>query len=247
MPFRVSTAAESEFEVPEETGMPGRQNSDETGRVRILIVEDDALFRDLLHVFLAGEATMEIVGVARDGETAVEMARELRPKVVIMDIELPGQLNGIDAGREIQLENPNTGILVLSAHKDRRYLHSVPLGQAPGWSYLLKQSVTDTGALVRAIEGSARGLVVLDPQVVAELRPREDSRLASLTPRQLEVLELMAQGYNNPAIAARLHLGDKSVQNYVNVIFQALQLSGEREIHARVRATLIYIAETRVR
>ena len=191
--------------------------------IRLLIVEDDALFRDLLHVYLSGEDNLEVVGVASDGELAVELSKALNPDVVIMDVELPGRLNGIEAGLEIKKASPETGILVLSGHNDRQYLSNVPFGQAAGWSYLLKQSVADASALVRAIEGSASGLVVLDPEVIAGLRPTEDSRLARLTRRQLEVLELIAQGYNNASIASKMKLEAKSVQNYINSVFQELQ------------------------
>jgi DNA-binding NarL/FixJ family response regulator len=219
----------------------------ESDIIRVLIVEDDSLFRDLLSLYLSREERLNVVGRAVDGESAVKMARKLDVHYDHVGIEIAGQLNGIEAGLEIKKDSPETGILVLSAHKDRQYLSSIPLGQAPGWSYLLKQSMSDASSLVRAIEGSARGLVVLDPEVVAELRPKDDSLLANLTSRQLEVLELIAQGYNNSSIASRLHLEEKSVQNYINAIFQELQLSGEEDTHARVKATLLYLKETKAR
>lgn len=123
-------------------------------------------------------------------------------------------------------------------------MKSVPLGREKGWSFLLKHSVANTEALMRAVEGCAHGLVVLDPEIVGDLKPMPDSRLSKLTPRQLEVLKRMSEGYNNAAIAAMLHLGEKTVQNYNNQIFQELRLSGESEFHARVKAALIYAEET---
>jgi len=215
--------------------------------IRALIVEDEGLFRDMLYRTLAGEERLEVVGAVEDGESAVRLARELSPHVVLMDIELPGQLNGIQAGLQIKEERPETGIILLSAHKDKEYIANVPLAQASGWSYLLKQSVADVSTLIRAIEGSASGLMVLDPEVVAGLKPREGSRLAKLTHRQLDVLELIAQGHNNAAVAATLHLGEKSVENYINAIYQELHLSDEETVHPRVRATLIFLQETRNR
>ena len=95
------------------------------------------------------------------------------------------------------------------------------------------------------IEGTKSGMLVLDPSIIRNLHPREGSTLAGMTPRQQEVLELMAQGYNNAAIAKRLGLSEKSVETYINVIYQALGLPSEQEIHARVKATLIFLRDTR--
>lgn len=208
---------------------------------RVLIVEDEVLFGELLRRTLSGEPGLDVVGLVQDGATALQLARELKPDAVIMDIELAGEMDGIEAARQIKRESPQTGIVILSSHNDRRYVTSLPLTESAGWSYLLKQTVTDVGAVVRAILGSIDGLVVLDPAVVSVLRPRAGSPLARLTARQREVLELMAQGYNNATIAQRLVLTEKSVETYINTIYGELGLSGERGHHARVRATLIYL------
>lgn len=210
----------------------------------MLIVEDEPLFRELLRRTLSAEPVLKVVGLAEDGETAIRLAREREPDAVLMDIELPGELDGIEAALRIKQERPQTGIVILSAHKDRRYLTSVPFGESPGWSYLLKQTVPDLDTVVRAIQGAVSGMVVLDPAVVAALRPRHGSTLAGLTPRQQQVLELIAQGHNNAAIAQRLVLTEKSVETYINAIYQELGLSGERDIHARVKATLFYLLES---
>ncbi len=214
---------------------------------RILIVEDEALFSELLRRTLSAEPGLEIVGVAGDGETAVRLAGETRPDAVLMDIELPGELDGIDAALRIKRERPQTGIVILSAHKDWRYVTSLPLEESWGWSYLLKQTVPDMDTVVRAIQGSIRGMVVLDPAVVASLKPRRGSAVARLTPRQREVLELIAQGYNNAGIAQRLYLAEKSVESYINAIYQELQLSGEQDVNARVKATLLYLQDSQSR
>ena len=129
------------------------------------------------------------------------------------------------------------GIVILSVHKDKEYITSLAKDEASGWSYLLKQSVGDTAALARAIEGSASGFVVLDKEVLNGLTPRQGSFVDRLTPRQQEVLSLMAQGFNNAAIAERLVLGSKSVENYISAIYQELSLApGE---HTHVNANLI--------
>ncbi len=208
---------------------------------RVVIVDDEALFRELLRRTLSAEPGLEVVGVAGDGETAIRLAKEASPDVVLMDIELPGEMDGIEAALRIKKEMPQTGIVILSAHSDRRYVTSLPLEDSQGWAYLLKQTAPDLAAVVRAIEGSKAGMVVLDPAVVASLRPRQGSTVAGLTPRQQEVLELLAQGYSNAAIAQRLTLSQKSVETYINAIYQALHLSNEPETHARVKATILYL------
>ncbi|MBL7119336.1 MAG: response regulator transcription factor [Dehalococcoidia bacterium] len=208
---------------------------------RVVIVDDEALFRELLRRTLSAEPGLEVVGVAGDGETAIHLAMEANPDVVLMDIELPGEMDGIEAALRIKKEMPQTGIVILSAHSDRRYVTSLPLEDSQGWAYLLKQTAPDLAAVVRAIEGSKAGMVVLDPAVVANLQPRQGSAVAGLTPRQQEVLELLAQGYSNAAIAQRLTLSQKSVETYINAIYQGLHLSNEPDIHARVKATILYL------
>ena len=211
---------------------------------RVLIVDDEALFRELLHRTLSAEPGVEVVGVAEDGETAVRLAREIKPNAVLMDIELPGEIDGIAAALRIKTESPQTGIVILSAHKDRRYVTSLPLEENPGWSYLLKQSAPDLATVIRAIQGSMAGMVVLDPEVVASLRPRQGWVVANLTQRQQEVLELIAQGFNNAAIAQQLTLAEKSVETYINTIYRELGIPGEHEVNARVKATLFYLEES---
>ncbi|MBE0479483.1 MAG: response regulator transcription factor [Dehalococcoidia bacterium] len=214
-------------------------------KTRLIIVDDEALFRELLGRTLDIEPGLDVVGMAQDGRTAIELAREQKPDVVIMDIELPGELDGIAAALVIKQERPQTGIVILSAHRERRYITSLPLEQIQGWAYLLKQTVPDLAAIVRAIQGSRAGMVVLDPAVVASLRPRQGSAVAKLNPRHQEVLELLAQGYSNAAIAERLRLSRKSVETYINAIYQELHLSHEQDIHARVKATLLYLESSR--
>lgn len=214
-------------------------------KIRLIITEDEPLFRELLLRTLSTEPRLEVVGTAEDAETAIRLSREVKPDVAIMDIELPGEMDGIEAALIIKRERPKTGIVILSVHSDHRYVSSLPLGDLGGWAYLLKQSVPDLSTLVRAIHGSKEGMMVLDPAVMAKLRPRQDSPVASLTPRLQEVLRLIAQGYNNAAIAERLVLSERSVEGYVKSIYQELYLSGEPEIHARVKAALTYLESAR--
>ena len=212
--------------------------------VSVLIVEDEGLFRDMLRISLGSIPNMEVVGAVSDGGAAIESANRLVPDVVLLDIELGSEPNGIPAGRAIKEDNDSIGIVILSAHKEREYLNLVAKDEYAGWSYLLKQSVSDANALVRAIEGAAAGLVVMDPWVVNNMKPRSGSVTARLTPRQQEVLGMMAQGYNNAAIAEKLVLGTKSVENYINAIYQELTLSHDGSLHPRVQAVLSYIRDS---
>lgn len=216
-------------------------------RTRVTITDDEPLFRELLLHALSAEPGIEVVGTADDGEKSVQLARETSPDVVLMDIELPGELDGIEAALRIKKERPQTGVVILSVHRDRRYVTSLPLEDSQGWAYLLKKTVPDLATVVRAIEGSKMGMVMLDPAIVKSLRPRQGSAVARLTPRQQEVLELMAQGYNNAAIAERLYLSEKSVETYISVIYQELLLSNEPDINARVKATLLYLQDSQSR
>jgi DNA-binding NarL/FixJ family response regulator len=217
------------------------------GKIRLLVVDDEPLFRELMCRTLSAEPGLEVVAVAGDGETAVRLAKQEKPDVVIMDVELPGKIDGIEAALQIKKERPQTGVVILSAHSERRYVTSLPLDDIRGWAYLLKQTAPDLATVVRAIEGSKAGMVVLDPSLVAGLRPKQGSAVGRLNPRHQEVLELLAQGYSNAAIAQSLKLSRKSVETYINAIYQELHLSHEQDIHARVKATLLYLESSRSR
>ena len=195
----------------------------------------------MLRRTLAAEPGLDVVGVAKDGESAVEMAAKLDPGAVIIDIELPGEMDGIDAALKIKEMRLDTGIVILSMHKDRRYVSSLPLSETHGWAYLLKQNVPDMASVLRAIQGSVDGMVVLDPEVVESLQPKQGSPAARLTPRHRQVLEFIAQGFNNTTIAQRLALTETSVETYINAIYQVLQIPGEEGMHSRVKATLVYV------
>jgi DNA-binding NarL/FixJ family response regulator len=212
--------------------------------IKLMIVEDEGLFRDMLKISLSGVSNFEVLDAVGTGNDALRSYRELHPDVVLMDIELGSEPNGIETGRLIRQEDPKVGIVILSMHKDKEYLSSLSLEEASGWSYVLKQSVGDLAALSRAIEGSAAGFVVLDPEVVTGLTPKQGSFTARLTPRQQQVLALMAQGFNNAAIAEKLVLGPKSVENYINAIYQELNLAPTERIHPRVYAVLRYIQDS---
>lgn len=210
-------------------------------KIKVVVIEDEALFREMLVGALSRQDKLEVVGAEDDGEKAIALARTLKPDVIVMDIELAGETDGIDAALAIKRESSQIGIVILSAHDDPRYVTSLPLGEITGWAYLLKQTVRDVSTVVQAIEGCARGMVVMDPVVMARLRLREGSEVGGLTHRQQEVLRLLAAGFNNAAIARQLVLEERSVEGYINVIYQRLGLSGESEINMRVKAALAFL------
>lgn len=215
--------------------------------IRTLIVEDEGLYRDLLAIAFGNAPEIEVVGSVSDGESALRAASELKPDVILMDIELGSGKNGIEVGRAIRQERPGTGIVLLSNHNTRQYLQAIPEREAAGWSYLLKQSVSDVTNLVRVIQGAAMGLMILDPAINRSLAPRQDSRIGRLTPRRLEVLRLVAEGYSNAVIAQRMFLSDKSVENHMTAVYQELGIHQENEpVHPRVKAVLIYLNETQL-
>lgn len=120
--------------------------------IKVLIVEDEGLFRDMLKISLSSFPNLEVVDAVGSGEEALQVYQDLQPDVILMDIELGTEPNGIDTGRMIKKDNPKVGIVILSLHKDKEYISGLSREEVSGWSYLLKQSVGDTSALGRAIE-----------------------------------------------------------------------------------------------
>ena len=174
--------------------------------INVLIVEDEQLFRQVVRDQLASHPEIEVVGEASTGEEAIELADKLAPEVVPADIELEGTPNGIQAGQTIKKKAPTTGIVLLSSHRDKQFATTPMAEKGAGWSYLLKKNVRDTETLARAIIGASWGIVVIDPELLEDLRPRVDTPLARLTVDQLKILELMAKGHSDAAIAKMLTL-----------------------------------------
>lgn len=232
------------LESKKDMGLESKKEMGKAGITRVLIVEDEPLFRDLLQTTLAGFAHIEVVGAVDNGLDAIRLAEEKAPDVVLMDIELGSEPDGIKAAHLIKAADPRVGVVILSMHRDKEYLASIPESRAAGWSYMLKQSLRDKTALVRAIEGSAWGLVSMDPSIIEALRPRKRSVLERLTSQQILVLEKIAGGYTDAAIARKFGIEEADVQRLIGMIYEDLGIELEGGVDPRVRATLIYLQET---
>jgi DNA-binding NarL/FixJ family response regulator len=213
--------------------------------LRVAIVEDEVLFRDLLGVALSHEPGIEVVGSFPEGTSAVDAAATLRPDVVLMDIELGGPPNGIEAAARMRAALPALGVVILSNHSAPEFVASLPLGPS-GWSYLLKKSAGEVSALRRAIEGAAAGMITLDPQIVASLSLQDRALHKRLTARQLEILGLIAEGHSNTSIARRLVVTERTVENHISALYRDLGLNREADTHPRVRAVRLYLESMEV-
>jgi len=212
--------------------------------VRVVIAEDTVLLREGLAGLLE-DAGHEIVGRAGDAETLLALVGEHAPELAVVDVRMPPGYDdeGTRAAAEIRRSHPDTAVLVLSQHIETR--HIVDLVTAGGgFGYLLKDRVLDVDDFLDAARRVSEGGSALDPQVVATLieAPKRQSALDELTPRELEVLALMAEGRTNRGIARRLWLTEKTVETHVRTILMKLGLqAGDDEEHRRVLAVLAYL------
>ncbi|OFW77895.1 MAG: DNA-binding response regulator [Actinobacteria bacterium RBG_19FT_COMBO_70_19] len=217
--------------------------------VRVVFAEDNYLVREGTAALLMTSDEVDLVGTATDLEELLIAVDELRPEAVLTDIRMPptNTTEGIDAARKIRGEHPEIGVVVLSQFAEEEYAYDLLKDGAAGLGYLLKERVADVTELVRALKEVASGGSVLDPKVVEALVSAKDrmahSPLARLTDREREVLEHMAQGKNNAAIAKSLFLTERAVEKHINSLFHKLALSEETEVHRRVMAVLAFLRE----
>lgn len=193
--------------------------------LRILLVDDHELMRDGLRSILEKEPGVEVTGEASSGREAVESARSLSPDIVVMDVVMK-DLNGIEATRQIRSECPRARVLALSSHSDRRYVNAILEAGASG--YVLKANAYDD--LRRALDAVRHGKTYLSPDVTgavvgASLHGRgEDSGRASLSPREKEVLQLLAEGLTSPEIGERLFVATHTVETHRRNIMRKLDI-----------------------
>ncbi|MDA1228719.1 MAG: response regulator [Chloroflexi bacterium] len=208
---------------------------------RTIIVEDEPLFRHLIQSQLSRDPEIEVVAEASTGEDAIGLAEELQPEVVLMDIELGKGISGIEAGFAIKFARPNTGIVVLSSHVSKQFIVN-----SGGWSYLLKRNVRDIDSVARAIRGASWGMLVIDPQITELLDPRMNTPLIRLTVDQLQLLERVAHGMSDMAIAQEMDMVESDISLELVVICEAMGIKLDSRVDTRVAAVKAYLDQTRI-
>jgi DNA-binding NarL/FixJ family response regulator len=215
----------------------------------LVIADDDVLLREGLASLLEGSG-FKVVGRAGDATELLAMVRQHRPDVVMVDIRMPPDhaTEGLDAAAVIREEFPDTGIVVLSAHVEVEHAMTLISG-GRGVGYLLKSRVTDVPEFIENVERVAKGGSVVDPALVQELvsARRPNDPLAVLTPREREVLALMAEGRSNAGIARRLWVTEGTVEKHVRSVMSKLDLYETEEDHRRVLAVIAFLEADRGR
>ena len=218
--------------------------------IRLVLAEDQYLVREALQRLLETRDEFEVAAVCEDLDSLLEAVAAERPNVVVTDIRMPpgNRDEGIQAAIRLRETSPEIGVVVLSQYATPSYVLALLEGGSERRAYLLKERVKDLEQLVAAIRAVADGGSVMDPKVVealvAENARGEDSPLNELTPRERDVLREMAEGKNNAAIAEALVLTERSVEKVIHSIFLKLGLTWEDEIHKRVKAVVLYLAES---
>jgi len=210
--------------------------------MRVAIAEDSVLLRKGL-VLLLEEAGHEVVATAGDAEAFLRAVRDTTPDACVVDVRMPPTFTdeGLRAALLVRDQWPDVGVLVLSQWVEERYATELIAGRARGVGYLLKDRVADVAEFLDALNRVAEGGSALDPEVVAQLLARSRHPLGDLTPREREVLTLMAEGRSNGAIAAVLVVGSGAVEKHINNIFMKLGLAPAEHDHRRVLAVLRYL------
>jgi len=211
--------------------------------LRVAVVEDQPLYRDMLVSLLTAEPGVDVVAVASGAVAARELIIPGGVDVAILDVEL-GDGNGVGLGLSLRARDAALGIVLLSSHDVMTLLLDLPEDMSSGWSYLSKTSSTTMATLMHALRETAAGGTVLDPGLVDRARPRSGSAIAGLSARQYQVVQLVAQGLTNTAIAERLELSPRSVENHLNTIYAALDLEPNGSRNPRVAAVLQFIEES---
>jgi DNA-binding NarL/FixJ family response regulator len=218
--------------------------------IRVVFAEDNYLVREGTAALLQNAGSVDLVGTAATFEELLAQVEETSPEAVLTDIRMPptNTTEGIDAAKRIRQEHPNVGVVVLSQYAEEEYAYELLKDGAAGLGYLLKERVSDLDEVVRALNEVSKGGSVLDPRVVEALVSAKEkmahSPLASVTDREREVLELMAQGKNNASIAKALFLTERAVEKHINSLFHKLGLTEEPDVHRRVMAVLAFLRES---
>ena len=218
--------------------------------IRLVLAEDHYFVREGIRRLLETRPDIEVVAVCGDLESLLAAVDAERPDVVVTDIRMPpgGSDEGIQAAGRLREAHPQIGVVVLSQYANPSYVLALLDGGSARRAYLLKERVKDVEQLEAAIRAVAEGGSMIDPKVVealvAENTRSEESPLGQLTPRERDVLRAMAEGKNNAAIADALFVTERSVEKVIHSIFLKLGLTWETAIHKRVKAVILYLAES---
>ena len=218
--------------------------------IRVVVADDHYLVREGVRRLLETEPDLEVAAVCGDLDSLLDAVDAERPDVVVTDVRMPpgGTDEGIRAAERLRETHPEVGVVVLSQYAAPSYALALLERGSAGRAYLLKERVEDLGQLVAAIRAVAEGGSVIDPKVVealvAENARGEHSTLNQLTPRERDVLREMAEGKTNAAIAEALFLAERSVEKVIHSIFLKLGLEWETAVHRRVKAVILYLAES---
>ena len=215
--------------------------------LRVVVADDNVFIRNGIAAMIDAIDDVELVAECADLPDLRAAVADHRPDLVVTDIQMPPTYTdeGIVAAVEVRAQRGEVGVLVLSQYVEPDYVMTLFEHGSDGLGYLLKERVADLDEFERAIRSVASGESAVDPKVVEVLvssRSQRPSEIDLLTPRETEVLSLIAEGLNNAAIADRLVLGDKAVAKHINGIFSKLGLSEEDEVHRRVKAVLVWLA-----
>jgi DNA-binding NarL/FixJ family response regulator len=210
--------------------------------MRVVIAEDLVLLREGLASLLSDNGHEVVAGVG-DGEALLRALDELRPDLAIVDVRMPPTQTdeGVRAAVEARRRRPDAAILILSQYVEERYASDLLSSGARGIGYLLKDRVADVQEFVAAAVRVAAGGTVIDPEVVAQLIVRRPRPVDALTPREIDVLSLMAEGHSNSAIVERLEISQSAVEKHVHKVFTKLGLPETDQHHRRVLAVLTYL------
>jgi DNA-binding NarL/FixJ family response regulator len=212
--------------------------------VRIVIAEDSVLLRDGL-IRMLSDHGHEIVGSVEDAVGLVDLVESESPDLVVLDVRMPPTHTdeGIRAALELRARRPDLPVLVLSQYVEENYASELLSGDLSGVAYVLKDRVTEVGEFLETVDRIADGGTAIDPEVVSQLlaRTRRQEPLSDLSPREREVLGLMAEGRSNGAIASALFITERAVEKHVKSIFQKLRLPPAETDHRRVLAVVRYL------
>lgn len=210
--------------------------------LRVAVADDSVLLREGL-VRVLGDAGLEVVGAFGDAEALLAALPSLTPDAVVLDVRMPPTFRdeGVRAAIEVRRRHPEIAILLLSQYVEVAYARELLAAGTGGIGYLLKDRVVSLDEVRDALERVAAGGTVLDPEVITQLMARRVDPLAALTAREREVLELMAQGRTNAAIAASLFIGIGAVEKHISAIFAKLGLDAADGDHRRVLAVLAWL------